>query len=896
MNITLIEDKFGITKPKVFTFDGVLLDWLISHYGEDGANSKIAIYKSINGELIEVGKSYNELNNYYSDIVIMQNPLGVEWLWVAYAVLVVASFVLIKPPRLQNQNDGSDRKTSPNNGLDGQTNLARRLQRIPEMFGKNKSYPDLISESFYKYVDQNKTQTEVFCIGRGFYQLEDFKTGDTLISSIEEAELEIFEPFEEITNLEKVVASSSVTNQELLTLLSNSITNDNRIDDWLISYDSITDKATIYDSGSTNAFEFLNENDEIVITDLNANMDWDTPAIPYAASISFSETDRRKIIVYEGSYYAPLSSSLPFVTETWTSDASKFYLISISPNLAGTYIVDAITGEYNDSLVLKDASTVSSAWTTLTYLDAVAQNVGTIYLSKDISVGPFVAPNENYSKILFDIEAPQGIARGNALNESISIDIDLIVQQIDSGGNPIGLPLITRKTIEGRSVTPRFYTFEIDVTPGTINEVSVERITEVSPTETRAERVVWARLASSKIVAGVDIIGTTRARLTLRANEQTINIQDRKFNCIATRKCVTWNGTSVVGNLTTGVGLVVTQKVADCFLTYFVDPKLANKNSNLLNIESLYLIQNSLSELKGQFNFTFDSDSSSAQEELFIIADSCRCFITKTGSYHDVTRDQKQNSPKRLINRALKKPNSERKTISFNQETSNDGVELTYLDFDSSERKTIILPNDLPSYDDLYESPETENPLKINAVGITNYAQAWDRAQYEWRRLVFKRVSIKVGTGASIGTLPLNSRVEYADGTLPANIVGKSDGFVKSIDGLEIVTSEECEFIAGIDHEVYLTTENGSAQGPYSVEPLAHTFGFKLLGSPAEPIYARGGESDYQRGSCYIFRALSYQTNSMLLQRKTPTDDFFFDVELINYEDEYYAADEQTPP
>lgn len=846
MLITVVDD---ITKPQSFERrDGTLLDWAIEYFGADGTERITEFYEEIAlGEYKVIPKDYETLNARYANVIVKTNPAGLDpitYLWIAYAALVVASFVLIKPPKLGNQTEDSNRKQSPNNALDGQTNLARRLQRIPEIFGKVQSFPDLIADSIFRYVDQLKVQTEVFCIGRGFYQLDEFKSGDTLVSTIPEATLEIFEPWQTIPNFEKVSTSSSVVSVSLPGPNELFADNFKRQNDWELTYNSATDEGIITDVGLLTAFEFFTAGDTVEVTGL---------------------------VVGGG------PSAL---------------------NLNGVYTLAAATA---NSITLQAAATVSGFWASLDLTPSFPNNdLAKVILNKQVIAGPFLAPGNNYSKILIDIEAPQGIAQGTYLNLTLSVNFEVRYQQVVDG-TPTG-PVYTQAfTITGDSTDALFFTYEIsaNIVAGNDYQVSVVRTSDALLDENTTENLKWTRLASSKFIDGSDNVGTTRARLTLVANEQSINIQDRKFNCIATRKCLSYSGSSIVGNLQTGAGLVATQKFADALLTYFIDNKLANKQSSLLDIDELYAIQSRLDSsfngLKGQFNFTFDSDSASAQEELFTIADAARCFITKTGSFFDVGRDEAQSSPKRMINRALKKPNSERKSKKYNLSTSNDGVEFTYLDFEAGERRTIVLPDGLPTSDPLYGTLATQNPLKIQSVGITNYTQAWDRAQYEFRRVVYQRTSVKVDVGASVATLPLNSRVEYSDGTLSASIEGRSDGFVKAVNGLEIETSEECEFIVDVDHEVFLTTEQGETQGPYAVEPLAHTFGFRLLTSPSETPYVRG-QSDYQRGTLYTFRAVSYQTNAMLLQRKTPTDGFYYSIELINYSDEYYSADTQTPP
>ncbi len=850
MHITLITDRIGLTKPQSVDFDGALLDFLIQRFGADGPGRPISCYKDCGaGKLEEIPREYEKLNASYDSVIVATNPAGLDpitWVWIAYAALSVASFVLIRPPSLNNQTEGSNRKQSPNNSLDVQTNLARRLQRIPDIFGKVRSYPDLIAESTFRYVDQVKVITEVFCIGRGYYDISDFKSGETPIADIEGAALELFDPVVSIFDLEKVENSSGVVDLTIAAQNENFITNKGRIGDWNGEYDAVNDIGTITDTTVNDAFAFAQPGDTLELVDVRFT-------------------------------HGP----------------------AVSSDVSGTYTVFSATG---NTVSFSNAATVAGAWGNLTSPPNPSTGLGSITKIDQVFVGPLVVPGQDYSAVIIDVDAPQGLAKGTQLDEFIEIDLEVSIQEIDGNDSPILPPVTTTVSVSGRNRDPRFYTFEITsgITVGKRYRFFIHRLTDALNDETSVEKVRLTRMGSLKTIEGVDNYRTTRARLTIKATEQTINIQDRRFNCVATRRCATYSGGSVSGNVETGVGLVASQRFADAFLTYFLDSKLANKPESLLDIEGLYAIQNNLDSAfdgrKGQFNFTFDSDSASAQEELFTIADAARCFINKTGSFHEVIRDQAQASPVRMINRSLKKPDSERKSIKFNTGTDFDGVELVYLDFDLDERITITLPDDLPATDSLFGLAATQNPLKVEGIGITNKTQAWDRAQYEFRRLIYNRVSAKVTAGASLATLPINSRVEMSDGTLPADTIGRSDGVVTAVNGLVISTSEECLFSAGNAHEVYLSTENGGTQGPYTVSEVSgDSFAFQLSASASENPYPRGANG-YQRGTTYSFRALNETSNAMILQRKTPADDFYYDCELINYSDQYYAADGEDAP
>lgn len=113
------------------------------------------------------------------DRLIMRNrPLGVESLvigLVAVAASVAVSF-LFKPDPF-----GYDETTSKssNNSFSGQTNAPRAYQAQPDIFGRVRAYPDIVSPAVVEYVDNNRTLKHYFWLSRGSIEVSDVRYADT---------------------------------------------------------------------------------------------------------------------------------------------------------------------------------------------------------------------------------------------------------------------------------------------------------------------------------------------------------------------------------------------------------------------------------------------------------------------------------------------------------------------------------------------------------------------------------------------------------------------------------------------------------------------------------------------------------------------------------------------
>jgi hypothetical protein len=107
-------------------------------------------------------------------------------------LLGVAAAMFLRPsvPSLDNRQ-----AASPNNGLSTRTNKPRPLGRIPDIFGEVRSTPDLIAQPYRVYENHREVEIAYMCVGRGSYDIEDIRDGDTLIQNIEGASAEVWGPY-----------------------------------------------------------------------------------------------------------------------------------------------------------------------------------------------------------------------------------------------------------------------------------------------------------------------------------------------------------------------------------------------------------------------------------------------------------------------------------------------------------------------------------------------------------------------------------------------------------------------------------------------------------------------------------------------------------------------------
>ncbi|MEX3915969.1 host specificity factor TipJ family phage tail protein [Paraburkholderia sp. BR10872] len=106
--------------------------------------------------------------------------------------------------------------TSPTYSLQSSGNSARLLDSMPAAYGRMKLTPDLASQPYTEYSDNDQYLYELFCITQGELAIESILIGDTPIANFSEIDYEIVGPNQAVTLFpDNVVTSAEVGGIEL---------------------------------------------------------------------------------------------------------------------------------------------------------------------------------------------------------------------------------------------------------------------------------------------------------------------------------------------------------------------------------------------------------------------------------------------------------------------------------------------------------------------------------------------------------------------------------------------------------------------------------------------------------------------------------------------------------
>ena len=209
-----------------------------------------------------------------------------------------------------------------------------------------------------------------------------------------------------------------------------------------------------------------------------------------------------------------------------------------------------------------------------------------------------------------------------------------------------------------------------------------------------------------------------------------------------------------------------------------------------------------------------------------------------------------------------------------------DGVLLEWSDESTGEAGTIAMP----------ETSTPTSPTTIKAAGIRNYEQAWNRARFEYLRILYQRQKVTTQVTSEGLLVDLGARVANVDGTL----ISAQGGEVKAISGLTITTNERIDFESMASGTIILRDNDGSVSSPINVTAGA-TEKELILASLPFGITLRG-EDNYQVGTLYTFSPNSDHTaQDYAVQAIRPSSDGYVSVDMVNYTDAIYAPDTETP-
>ncbi|MCC2632119.1 MAG: hypothetical protein K0S48_5 [Ramlibacter sp.] len=947
MNIHLHQHPFSAEPPQVFEADSLAL-WLLDHYGETPKVTVQVFRGEPSAETDITGDVRAILEGDAPVYVVLESPGDPISILINIAIAVVLQAVstLLFGGKDKPIDKANRTQESPNNQLSDRENRVRVMERVEDIYGTVRSIPSLLMPTYAKYINHQKVEYGYYCIGRGYYDVEDLRDGDSLLSEVTGASAEVYAPFTSpnsgtpqlqigdaiIDGILSVRRSGSVDGVTLLA--ANQIELQPGAQFYFYAGDGPgvpgvipahpqdiiyqgegqrrPNFASIAEAGQTltitmsNVYRELLADGGIVIT-VDAATKTYTASGPGSGGFFNAVVDGVSMLIVTAGNPAN-GGTFTVVSHTGTTLTVAEAVVNEGPiagfafqaqlNYSGTRTIAGVESGF--------VRLVGAQWNPQVYplastFDAevppVAHDTGlvaTITIDNGLSHWSdwYTLPETDRTEVWANTVARAGIYKDDGSKQSATVDYEIQIEQLDGSLNPLGVVETVTGSLSGAESKERAET--------------LEQITGwVGPARVRARRttlfdydfegnvideIQLVDLYSVSPVTKAHFGNKTTIHTITKANADATTLRRRELNCLVSRKLPIYDGAAFSGafdadGLHVSGTIAATSKIVDIIAAVSVDPKIGNRVlADDVDMAQIWATQQALDAWHPEVGqFNHTFDSDEISFEETVNAIANAAFCVA----------YRQNGKIRL---ALDRPQSTSVALFTHRNKKPNAETITRKFASESEYDGVEL---------VYNDPDTEDqetirlPLdgsytklkKVEITGIRSYEQAWFRANREYNRLLSQRVTIETETTTDARSLLPNSRVDIVDNTR----FKSWDGEVIAQSGLTLTLSRDVEFLPGEPHSIVLMKRDGSLQS------IACTAGAEpnqvvLAGAPAEAIVTNPTPDDGVRTIFSFAADVARPAQAWLVQEIGTSDGQYVRIRAVNYSDDYYAADDEAVP
>lgn len=803
------------------------------------------IYRDAIGEDNRVTEDFEALKE-PGDYHIVESPGGGAVggvLKVFTAVLNPILKLLMPSQKVSTPGLDNSQAASPNNSLTDRNNKPRPYERTYDICGTVQSIPaDLMT--VYRLYNNSGTMIEYgyYDVGRDYLDTpaSGITDGDTLLSDITGSSAAVYAPFTSPNSghAPQTLVGDAITEKLYITSASNEIDGQTlRAPNDLVTKVGSTTIASLTgtigklsDNTAPEFSEFLVVGDMAKFT----NTTVDLPG-------SGTNTD--------------LSGTYPVL-----SVSEVDITVDVSSNLAAWQAMAGV------SYPLEDKDRI--------------QSVGPVNVYEKSLTDWVTIDSIKCERVVANISADNGLYKDKGGNSKrlASVTAELQYQLLDETGAPYGPIYTVQKTISGRS--PDSTGMSIFGPLPSPSAVRV-RMRRVSDLDLKFEGQVVDEIKYANLYGQAqDRTNNYGNRTTVHtARKQTARatvIKQPQLKMLVTEKVFKYLGNGVFGTVRRN-----NNQAVQSLIRLMRDPIVGNLALTATSMDNLLAVQREVesyfrSPLAGQFCYTFDKYTDTAQDIITTIAEAIFCSATRIGHDIRLNLERPRIGPEMVFTHRSKVPGNEKWTRQFNDKTAYDSLKFSYIDPATNIKETIEIPPEGGRKTDTFDSK-----------GIRNYQQAYWHAWRRYQRNSLNRVSVEFTTTEE-GALAIPGRpISVVKGSR----VSPFDGYVVAVDGLTLVLSQNVEFTPDEDHSLILKKRDGGVQS-VQVTRGHNDRTVIMLSAPEEAIYTGDSalKTEFSFGS-----DSRHAAQMMMVSTVEPGDDRTVRITAFNYEADYYKYDGVPP-
>ena len=494
-------------------------------------------------------------------------------------------------------------KTSPNNSLKGQTNIARNGEAKPDNYGQVRGFPDLVQESMFEYIKTNdqdpgiKYVTELMNFGLGHYDVSSVRFSESNLGAMAGATYTIYQPGQVIPTVVEGYQFDDVDGQELPgPNESESLPQQSATANTVISGDY---------AGGQIAMKIVKQDEFDFFKDLPK-----PSPVKFIINITYSTATGS--VTEDVTIYGNLISCVE-------SDDGAV----IDPVYYYTFAFNSL----NAQGIPVDSATINTTKFVL------IQNSG-------VAVGPFFSPIPSTQ---LWIHTQSRMAGRN------DVIFDVVIWKVDDDNNQIPGTTQTftyHQSNGDKNVSDTFYRTD-KITPAAglgRYSITITRTNNSTDNSKASVEEIHAVNIRSNVVHPND----TLVMIRVRATENATGSRERKYNALITRHVISYNTTTRQVDYT----IRPSRKFADIAIHNWL--VIGGQPESSIDIYGLYQIQSEIDAIDsrlGYFDYTFDDEDVSLGSRMESICDAASVSVYDDNGVLSFTRDSKKTTPATIFNR-----------------------------------------------------------------------------------------------------------------------------------------------------------------------------------------------------------------------------------------------------
>ena len=791
----------------------------------------------------------------HADSLVMLKPAkgGLLIPILVSTLISVAITLLISPAAPDNANR---KQNSATNSFGSRENSIRLGERVDDPWGKVAAFtPSLIQQPYFRY--EGNVQIENFA---GAFMkkclIENPKDGETDFDLIPNAKLNFWNPSSNLLSTPDKIIGGEITQSDNLL---NSITESKELQsqELLPPNDLDIGGTPIWEveslSGSavftlTNAEELEVDLSEFFYAGkesklIDCRMTLATSTVKYWSTyegslFDFEFTVIDSIFDMDGAYEITSVSS-----DSVTIETSAWPLFPRSEMTAGSYsVTDSVsTKDVIDNLIADRQWYEDSGLTVPVTLNSGRDFAPIFGPAFEQAVGP-IRVKKNTNNIIINLVANNGFYNLRKNTEEVfTADIQILVEELDSDGNPTGQTEDTTvqfSTNESSKTKQSAKTVDIsNMASGSIKyeeaQITLRRLTNRVKEENyqNVDKVSWENLYFEEYVNNPVNEDVTIFKCQIPSSPSALSVK---------KKLVNFDVTPLLNPYQSGGTFGAEQPVstwAETLIALALDKYNGRLTIGSIDAETLLDAQEEIIEYYGfaeaaQIGYSFDSTKTRFQEQYKLLCEALNIKAYAQGgvfkAYADINR---LDSSKQFTHR-YKIDGSDSRSRKYVNEF--DGVELTFRNGEDGKFDTVVRHvNGLDSY----------NRKQIELSGCTSEKVATIRANRELNIIKFKKYDISFDADGIANLTTLGERVDSVDYT---RIVKRSDnmnnyaiyaGYVVEQNGLTVELSEPVYFEDGQEHSIRFADQKGKLMASIACSKGQSAHHVKLAVEPEKPLY-----------------------------------------------------------